>query len=302
VEMDQERFCSLPLADLSQLVRSQGPRVLTLPVNGTRRWFMLEHPGDNARDLQSRFEQYRDTTVAKYVDLFQMIFDHGIHTLLSPEFGSELLTRGETYARIISHGLAGLATHPVFLGFYDSYQVRVRFYGDYRQVLRNSPYAYLVGLFDDLTERTKSYDHHRLFYGICANDATEAVAGLAVHYHAQHGQVPDRRTIVSLYYGEPVEPVDLFIGFDKFSAFDMPLLALGEEDLYFTVTPSLYMTQRQLREILHDHMYTRKREGTENWQVMEAFYRKNAGRTLGLGRQRDGFWYPVPQVELPPGY
>lgn len=300
--MDQEDFFRLETPQVAQYVRASGPRVMAFPINGTRRWFMLEHPGDAAGDLHARFEQYRDATALKYVELFKLIFDHGIATLLSPEFGAELLTRGETYAQLISHGMAGLATHSTFLDFYDSCQVRVRFYGDYRRVLTGSPYAYLIDLFDELMARTAGYTRSRLFYGICANDATESVAELAVRHFSEHGRVPDRQTIINLYYGEPVEPVDLFIGFDKFNAFDMPLLALGEEDLYFTVAPSLYMNERQLREILFDHMYTRKLDASDDWHVMEPFYRANAGRTMGLGRQRNGFWYPLPQVELPPGY
>ena len=53
-------------------------------------------------------------------------------------------------------------------------------------------------------------------------------------------------------------PVELFIGFDKFTVFDMPLLTTGEEDLYFSVSPSPYMTIRQLRAILYDHLYVRR--------------------------------------------
>ncbi len=41
----------------------------------------------------------------------------------------------------------------------------------------------------------------------------------------------------TLYYGEYVAPVDLFVGFDKFCTFDMPLIATGDEDLYFHGQP-----------------------------------------------------------------
>jgi hypothetical protein len=79
----------------------------------------------------------------------------------------------------------------------------------------------------------------------------------------------------------------------------MPLLALGEEDLYFTVTPSFYLSERQLRDILYDHLYTRRVEEGDNWAVMKEFYRVNMNKTLGVGAQREGFWYPLPQVNLP---
>lgn len=293
-----EDFYSLPRAQMAQLVQAGGLRVAALPINGTRRWFMLEHPAEGS-EFQARFKEYSDITACKYIELFKLIFDQGIHTLLTPQFGSELLTRGETYAQMTTQALAYLATHPPFLKFYDDYQVRVRFYGDYRRAFANTPYAYLIDLFDEVTQRTLNYDAHRLFYGVCANDATEALAGLAVHYHNLHSRVPDRRTLVELYYGEYVDPLNLFIGFDKFSMFDTPLLAIGEEDLYFTVAPTLYLTERQLREILYDHLYTRRVPESARWDTLAEFYQLNQHVTLGVGRQRDGFWFPSTQVTIP---
>ncbi len=302
MDMDTDTFYTLSRAEVARQVQARGPQVVAFPINGTRRWFMLEHPQMTGQNFQAHYQEYSDLTAQQYIELFKLIFDHGIHTLLTPEFGSELLTRGEAYAKMTTAALAYLATYQPFLEFYDTYQVRVRFYGDYRRIFSQTPYAYLLDLFDQVTQRTLAYDKHRLFYGICANDPTESVAELSVAHYNQHGHIPNRQKIVELYYGEYVDPVEVFIGFDKFAAFDMPLLALGEEDLYFTVAPSLYMTERQLREIIYDHLYTRRLEASENWPVMENFYRKNIGQTLGIGKQRDGFWYPLPLVELPPGY
>ena len=299
--MDLETFLKLSPADIAQIVRDAGVKVVVFPVNGTRRWFMLEHP-DPQNNFISRYQAYKDITAQKYIEIFKLVFDQGLDTLLTPEFGSELLTRGATYANLATEALAYLATYPPFLDFYETYQVRVRFYGDYRRVLANTPYAYLINLFDELTQRTLTHSRYRLFYGICANDATEQVAELAVQHYQKFHSLPDRRAIVTLYYGEYVDPVSFFIGFDKFSAFDMPLLALGEEDLYFTVAPSLYLTERQLREIIYDHLYTRRVAETENWSGLASFYTANRGQTLGIGKQRDGFWYPLPQVTLPTGF
>jgi tuberculosinol/isotuberculosinol synthase len=147
-----------------------------------------------------------------------------------------------------------------------------------------------------------------LFYGLFANDATETSAELAIRYHNQHGRSPNKRELVELYYGEYVNPLDLFIGFDKFCMFDVPLLTTGAEDLYFTVSPSLYLTQAQLREILFDHLYTRRIKETDysdmppsGWSLMRQFYKVNQGKTIGVGaKQEQGeYWYPLPQVELP---
>ena len=133
-------------------------------------------------------------------------------------------------------------------------------------------------------------------------------AKLAIAYFNAHGRSPTKDELVTQYYGEYVPPVDIFIGFDKFIVFDMPMLTTGDEDLYFTVAPSLYLTEQQLREILYDHLFDRKVEETdyseltpEDWQLMGEFYRANQGKTLGVGacQTRGNYWYPLPQVEIP---
>jgi len=208
-------------------------------------------------------------------------------------------------------GLALLTREPALLKFYETYGVRVRFYGDHRKYFGPTPYAYLSDLFDDLTARTQLHDRHRLFFGVCANDAAETTGELAVRYYQQHGQTPDKRALVEMYYGEYIPPVNVFIGFDKFNVFDMPLISTGSEDLYFTVSPSPYLNAPQLRAILYDHLFSRRDSepdyqtmGPEEWAAMRAFYQANLEKSCGIGTRHGpgGCWYPLPQVELPQGF
>jgi tuberculosinol/isotuberculosinol synthase len=285
-----------------------GPKVCVFPINGTRRWFILEHPFEQTGDW---VQTYLDTSIWRHVELYQLLFDHGLATLLTPVFGPDLLERGEEYMSMAAQGLAHLATHPDFLNFYEAYAVRVRFYGDYRKFFGPTSYAYLLDLFDQVTQRTMQHDRYRLFLGVCAQDATETIAELAVRYHATYGCVPNKQVLIELYYGEFVEPVDLFIGFDKFCAFDMPLIATGNEDLYFMVSPSPYLTEGQLRDILYDHLYTRRGEEPDyfgmadgDWALLQGFYQLNLGKTMGVGARQTnaGIWCPLPQVELPDSF
>jgi tuberculosinol/isotuberculosinol synthase len=154
-------------------------------------------------------------------------------------------------------------------------------------------------MFDQATAQTMHNDRCRLFFGVFANNATGTAADLAVRYYSEHSRVPDERQLIEMYYGEYVGPASLFIGFDKFSVFDMPLIATDNTDLYFTISPSLYLTQQELRAILYDHIYTRRVPepsyedlSTEAVDRMKAFYHANAGNVFGLGALRDGIWYP----------
>jgi tuberculosinol/isotuberculosinol synthase len=306
--LDLATFLSLPVEEVARLVRIAGTRVCGFPINGTRRWLMLEHPPQNKEDFLTA---YLETAQTQHITLYKLIFDHGLETLLAPIFGPDILERGGDYMRMAVEGIARLVTHPEFLQFYTDYEVRVRFYGDHRKYFGPTEYAYLSDLFDEIAEQTRTHRRHRLFLGVFAHDASETLAELAIHYHDQCGHAPDKKALIEMYYGEEVSPVDLFIGFDKFCVFDMPLLATGNEDLYFTVSPSLYLHERSLREILFDHLYTRRNSepnyGTMNaddWAVMRAFYHANRGSTLGVGakHKNGGYWYPLPQVKVPPEF
>jgi tuberculosinol/isotuberculosinol synthase len=303
--VELERFQSLPVEEVARLVRADGPKVCVFPINGTRRWFMLEHPEEAASNFE---EAYFRIAGRRHVELYKLFFDHGIETLLSPVIGPDILQRGEEYNRLVAPGLQWLTQSPDLLDFYETYDVRVRIYGDTRRHFENTPYVSVLKAFDELAQRTASHRRFRLFFGVCAHDPTETVAEIAVDYYQEHNHLPSKEHIVQVYYGEQVGSVDLFIGFDRPAAFDMPLVATGSEDLYFTVSPSLYLDDFTLRAILYDHMYARRVSeeyvelSSEDWGVLSMFYSLNRRSVLGLGRRHTSgsFWYPLPQVELPP--
>jgi len=303
---DLSQFLNLPVDEVASLVRAAGPKVAVFPINGTRRWFALEHAA--AAQGDDPITAYMDISQSRHIELYRLFFDHGVDTLLTPVFGSELFRRGDDYVRRIGMaGIARLAQHPEFLKFYDDYGVRVRFYGDYRRELAGTDFAPLIDIFDEAARRTRTYERPRLFLGVFASDATEAAAALAIDFYREQAKVPTRREMVEMYYGEYVEPASFFIGFDKLSVFDYPLLASGEEDLYFTLAPSPYLTERQLREILFDHLYTRRAEEPDyneltpdDWAWMKSFYNAHQEHTYGVGALHSGIWIPSEQLEPQP--
>ncbi|MBN2386283.1 MAG: hypothetical protein JXB85_04630 [Anaerolineales bacterium] len=283
-------FLSLPTEEVAHLVRQAGPQVCVFPINGTRRWFVLEKAaGLGAAD-------YMDAASEAYIRLFGLCFAHGIDTLLSPLFGGELMGRGEEYTQAMIHyGLPRLITDP-FLSFYDRCQVRVRFYGNYREHL---PKEILTQL-EDLTAHTAGYEQHRLFIGLFGDDATAAIGKAAILYHQEHGQIPDRRALIEAYYGEYMPPATLFFGFDRFSVFDYPLLGLGQENLYFSVAPSPYLDQTGLRTILYDHLFSRPLPEpawdelpSEIIERLRTYYHANQNTVLGVGTMWNGIWIPA---------
>ena len=293
-----ERFLQLRTDEVSALVKAAGHKVCVFPVNGTRRWFMLEH-GDEI--INNDFiEAYMNVSIKNHVDLCAMLFDHGVETILAPVFGRELMRRGDEYTKRVGiDGLVRTATDKNYRDFFEKYNVKVRFYGDYRDVLTGTDYEYALKSMYEVTEATKHNTAFHLFFGVFADEATETIARLSVEHYLAQGSIPDKETLVRKYYGEDLPPVSIFIGFDKFSVFDMPLLSTGEEDLYFSISPSPYMTEHQLRAILYDHIYVRpvpepdytKLTGEElGW--LRDYYSYNKDYAFGVGKLKFNLWFP----------
>jgi adenosine tuberculosinyltransferase len=292
-----ERFLQLSSAEVAALVKATGQKVCVFPVNGTRRWFMLEHEDKIGNDF---FDAYMSESIRNHIELCSRLFDHGVHTILAPVFGRDLMRRGDEYTRRVGmDGLVRTATDGSYQDFFARYDVKVRFYGDYRDVLTGTPYEYALKSIYDLTEATKHNASHRLFFGVFADESLETVARLSVEHFLAQGAVPDKQALIRKYYGEDLPPVSIFIGFDKFSAFDMPLLSTGAEDLYFSVSPSPYMTERQVRAILYDHIYLRRAPEPDYTKLsrqeldwLRQYYRENQDRALGVGELKFDLWLP----------
>ncbi|HEX2996314.1 MAG TPA: hypothetical protein VHP14_15925 [Anaerolineales bacterium] len=292
-----ERFLQLSTDEVAALVRAAGPKVCVFPMNGTRRWFVLEHAEKIENDF---FGAYVRAISQNQIELFSMMFDHGIEILLSPIFGRELLNRGDEYTRRVGmDGLAGIITDKDYLEFFARYSVKVRFYGDYRELLTGTPYENTFKSMCQVMEATKQNTGPHLFFGVFADQVTETTARLAVEHYQVEGSVPDKQALIRRYYGEDLPPVSLFIGFDKFSVFDMPLLTTGEEDLYFSLSPSPYMTQDQLRAILYDHLYVRRTPEPDYTKLpdnelswLRDYYHKNKDDAFGVGKLKFNLWIP----------
>ncbi len=295
--MDHSTFQNLTTSEIAQIVQADGPKVCVFALNGTRRWFMLEHAKPNI-DFAAA---YLDAITKRYIEIAQLLFDHGINTLLMPALSPYLMARGSDYVELAATALSQLTNQSQFLDFYHSYNVRVRFYGDYEQCFAETPYAHLPAQFDDLTTQTLGNNQYRLLWGVCAHDATETTIALSIRFYEEHGRSPTKQELITLYYGESVPPVNIFISSAKLRAFDMPLISSGREDLYYSISPSPYLTEAQLRDILYDHLFARRKEKVdystlkpEKWAELRTFYQNNLGKTLGIGQKDDtGIWHPL---------
>jgi hypothetical protein len=293
---DLDTFVHLSDNEIARLVSEQGQQVCVFPISGIQRWYTMEYGNQVNGDLAS---QYMNEITKKLLDIYGLFFSQGIHTLVSPLHG---LARDDGEQDSSLRRLEILTTHTDFLYFYNKFNVRVHFFGDYRRQLAGTSYSYLSDQFERLSRYTRKNTRHRLFYGLFTGNAAENIADLSVRHFIRTGQVPDRHTLMELYYGEAIEAADLFIGFDTFNPADYPLLDFAEENMYFSAAPSFYLTKEQIRRILHDRLHQRDRKELDDAQLSDTelaalkdFYRAQRNTTLGLGHMRPCTWIPSHQ-------
>jgi len=286
-----------PTERVARWVEGTGqPVVMGWPFNGTRRWYLSHrrrHPGDD-RD-------YLTTLARRQAELHRMVFAHGVGVMMAPLFGGELLKRGEVYKEYVLGGLSSLAEDEVYREMFDA-GLRVRFYGDYEETLDTPSLHPVLRACESLVSATASGDGPLLMVGLFADEPYPAIARLSVEFAAKHGRTPDRRELIEAYYGIPIPDLSLYLGFLQPQLFDVPLIATGKEDLYYTLNPSPGLTEQQLRGILHDHLVTRREPeinygelSGEAQGALAAYNERFSGVTLGVGRidPLTGTWLPA---------
>ena len=285
-----------PAEAVSRWVLAQPqPVVMGWPYNGTRRWYLLHRRRDPGAG------DYLTALIRRQAEHHRLVFDHGVGAILAPSFGAETLKRGPAYTRYALDGLARLADDAVYQEMFAA-GVRVRFYGDYEEALDTQRYRPVLEALADLTGSTASGGGPLLLIGLFADDPYPTISRLSVEFAGRRGRPPDRKELVEAYYGVAVPDLSLYVGFGQPEMFDVPLLATGLEHLYATLNPSPSLTERQLREILYDHLVTRRAPPVDYESLspeaeaeLARYNERYAGTTLGIGRVDllTGMWVPL---------
>jgi hypothetical protein len=276
------------------------PVVMGWPFNGTRRWYLLRRRENRTAG------DYVGTIIRQQAKQHRLVFAHGVRVIVAPHFGADLLRRGQDYTRNVLGGLLRLGDDPVNQEMFAS-GVRIRFYGDYVETLDTPTYRPMLEACASLTKATASGDGPLLLIGLFADAPTPRLARLSVEFAQKYGRPPGREELIEAYYGVPVPDLSLYLGYSQPALFDVPLIPTGNVDLYATLTPSADLTERQLREILYDHLVTRRMpeddyEGLpdEALAALAEYNERYKGVTLGVGRvdPLTGVWNPLlPRTE-----
>lgn len=302
-------FNALESAAIGDIVRERGQKVGVFWLNGTRRWFELERRAQikatAPEELSALYASATAEQIARILDLF---YSHGMHTMIMPAITVGNLVRGNAYIEelffpLIEH----MVTCPAFLEALNRWGVRARAFGEMRSLLTPAQAEWFDDMVRPVEEATARHSEARLFLGFCATDA--ANAALIAHDRLREAgrHAPFQRSdLVEAYYGANIDRVHLSIAHGRMSAHSTPFMMNGEH-LYFMMSPSFYLDQYGLREVLYDHLFARKIDDVDYaemddgaWDSLQDFYRSHAHKILGVGLQGGGgkLWTPSWRGEL----
>jgi len=283
-------------------------KTVVLATGGTSRWYFLEH-GD-PRAGYSAPEQFRDYgrhTIQRVVDIAAIMFADGIQTLFVMGFGGGQGERNPEYMANLAW-VYELLIDDTTQELYQQHQIGVQFRGDWAALFERLKAPLLVNRYKRIEQESTPGRDRWLIWFVGDDFIPESLVRLVQRRLTETGHMPDRRELCQAYYGRALDRVDIFISNNKPSVTGMcpPLLTLS--DLYFTVSPTLYLGKRQWRHILYDHVFAR-REHYRNYGVfpaeaiedMRAFYKTNQDAVLGVGSYDPltQTWRPVLHGERP---
>jgi hypothetical protein len=117
--MTNEGWQALSTAEVAAIVGEGGPKTAVFAAGGTTRYFLLNYLAGWPADM-SYWQGYLDEGGRRFLEIAQMFFDHGIHTLFTHAIvPGQLEGKGASYAALaLSSGMERIAGSREFLEFY----------------------------------------------------------------------------------------------------------------------------------------------------------------------------------------
>ena len=290
-EMEQlpslTEFEKMPTNEVQVFARDKSA---VLALGGTSRWYFLEHADvSDGYDHPERFRHYGRLVMRRIAELADMMFADGISTVFVVGFVGKQGARTEEYNHNMTWAYEMLADQPS-QELYSQYQMGVLFRGGWQGLFEDLGAPDLMEQFRHLEQQTAKQRERWLVWFVRDDLVPSSLMPLVTDCLKETGKLPERSVLSEAYYGRPLDTVDIFISNNKLSIKEMcpPLMTLS--DLYFTVSPTLYMDHRQWRGILYDHLFARRghyREfdklGYDGIEDMRTFYEANRSVTTGVG-------------------
>ncbi|KAN0025877.1 hypothetical protein ACTFIU_001639 [Dictyostelium citrinum] len=253
--------------------------------------------------------------INKLLNDLVMMCNHGIKTICYPMWCGKL--EDKTPIQISNfiqflEGLLELLENESLIKLYNETGIRIIFYGDFKLLLKHCNADELLKKIELIMEQTKQNSSHTILMGTNIEEPSETIIKNIISYYNCNGNIkPTTQDLIKQYYGGViVDPVSLYLGCNRFTTEGRPILISdkGNEDIYFSIGSSEYLSKTGFRKVLFDKLFLRQVANAKEYQLkiddikkMEIFYLGNRENVMGVGNinPKGNYWYPDPQVILP---
>lgn len=302
--MQPKEFFELSDEETAQFVQAnQGPQVVTLVDDGTRRTGLISYRMNLSQD---EFMVKLNRRLARpFMETYERLFRQGANHIFTPAMTHGRYALDANYQRQITAYANEVFGGEFWREWFHQQKVHCRVYGD-RDMLLEQGYGRTLEFADALASETKGYAR-KLWLGFACSTAIEQIrfaekraleGGRAHDHHPYQNGYPD---LVRGYYGEDVPPVDIFIRPCECRLSETMPPFLGEyAECYFTPVPATEMRGDWYRKVIYDFMFVRRRTfGAKSYrenlepealEYLRGYYERHATTVMGLGHRVGGFW------------
>jgi hypothetical protein len=269
---------------------------------GSSRWYFMEHGSASEGYMsQERFLEYSRLTLDRVLEIVSMMHTDGVETVYVIAFTPQFDKRDPEYQRVMRFGLE-IMVDAATRALYRDYEMAVKFRGMWSQVLAQYDLHQMAAELEDLEHTTAQPNRPRIVWCLQDKPIPDRLIPLVQNHLIRTGQMPDRIDLAKAYYGEEDPEIALFIGNNKPSIAGQLPPFLSPGDLYFTVSPTLYMHLEAWRDILYDHLFSRRVSYRDYTAIepdalhdLDRFYQQNRSNVIGLGHFNPAVqvWQPM---------
>ena len=256
---------------------------------GSSRWYFLEYGNMQEGYFQpDRFMAYSKAVFKRIVEIASMMMADGVKNVFIIAITPKISERTPEYRQFVADSLRLMADQEAQL-LYAEASIRVGFKGRWQEILDAYEIPVVYNAFTDAETATAAGEHN-LFWCTQEDPIPAPLTPFVQEYLQTNNRLPNQSELCEAYYGETVTHADIFISNNKPSVTGQvpPLLSVG--DLYFTMSPCLYLNQSDWRRVLYDHVFARRvtyrdyRKITEDSvNNLKNYYDNNRGKVIGVG-------------------
>ena len=226
-----DEWLAMPQAEIAQQVRANHIAVM-FSIDGSRRHYLLAQPPENRRI--SDFGGYAQHNTLAYVQVYELLFAHGIETILTPTLYPPNFVRSERYLQqSVAMSQQFLCNSP-FLEFYQKWQVRARLYGDYTFAPQAASVRTALTQLNTVLESLTPTGERQVLFGYNAGTFMDEIIYHTATLHTGLGRMPTQAEVRAACFPVGPEKINLLIGASwlRVGLILPPVLDAGATDIY----------------------------------------------------------------------